>query len=161
MNKLIVAERELEDYREYRFEDKEKINKKKRNKRHNKNKSRNKMKSLFFSFIIFLACLFILNRYTQITHLKLEVSDLEKEVTGLEREKEDLVAELDSLKNVARIEEDARTKLGMDYPTEEQIVYVDVNEDIFENDNAETEFNVVMYFKNILNMVLGVILKIF
>src|SRR5699024_5539687 len=114
------------------------------------------LRFLMIVVMMFLVCMFILYRYSKITHLSYEVSNLEKEVTELNRERNDLSTELDSLKSVAKIEKDAKLQLGMDYPTEDQIVYLNVNEDIFNEKNVanNTDFNIVKYFKNVVDMVL-------
>ncbi len=159
---MIVAKEEVKDYREYYNEEKKLTNNKvlndKRDRRRKANKKKSKARLSFLKtvVIIFLICIFILNRYTKITRLNYEVSNLEKEVVELTREKEDLKTELEGLKNVAKIEKHAKLQLGMDYPTEEQIVSLNVKEDIFRDHNiaTETDFNVVKYFKNIVNMVL-------
>jgi len=46
----------------------------------------------------------------------------------LQKEKEDLMAELEAIKSLTRIEEEALVKLGMDYPTEDQVVYISVDD---------------------------------
>ena len=45
-------------------------------------------------------------------------------------------------------------KLGMVYPTKEQVVYVDVK-DMNQLDDAKNEFSLAGYFKNVANLVLG------
>ncbi|HLR35267.1 MAG TPA: septum formation initiator family protein [Tissierellales bacterium] len=161
MNKVIVAKKEVKDYREYYNEEKQLTNnkvlkdKKNRKKEINKKKSKEKLRFLKTIGLMFLVCVFILNRYTKITGLSYEVSNLETEVEELNREKEDLKTELDGLKAVAKIEKDAKLKLGMNYPTEDQIVNVDVKDDIFENKVAENkEFDVAKYLKNVVDKVL-------
>lgn len=160
MNKLIVAKKEALDYNEHYNREKELINNRikkdkiERRKEAKRRKSRAKLRFLGIVVLMFLVCMFILYRYSQITHLSYEVDNLQKEVTELNREKEDLKLELDSLKNVARIEKDAKLKLGMNYPTEDQIVYLNVN-DAFEEKNVakSTEFNIIKHIKNVVNMV--------
>ena len=102
--------------------------------------------------------LFILFRYANITKMKLEITEIQQQKIQLEKEKEDLLAELESIKSVTRIEEEALVKLGMDYPTEDQIVYVSVD-DIPLNDEVENgsveEFGLLGQLKNIVNLVLG------
>lgn len=159
---MIVAKKEVRDYREYYNEEKKQINNKVRNDRQKRRKeikqkkSRARLRFLMIVVMMFLVCMFILYRYSKITHLSYEVSNLEKEVTELNRERNDLSTELDSLKSVAKIEKDAKLQLGMDYPTEDQIVYLNVNEDIFNEKNVanNTDFNIVKYFKNVVDMVL-------
>ena len=117
-----------------------------------------KMFILGISVIGLALSLFILFRYANITKMKLEITEIQQQKIQLEKEKEDLLAELESIKSVTRIEEEALVKLGMDYPTEDQIVYVSLD-DIPLNDEVENgsvkEFGLLGQLKNIVNLVLG------
>ncbi len=54
--------------------------------------------------------------------------ELENEKYQLERDREDLFAELEVVKNSVKIEERAKINLGMDYPKDEQLVYLSIGE---------------------------------
>src|SRR5690554_12334 len=99
-----------------------------------------------------ILALFILYRYANITKIRLEITELEKQKIELEKEKENLVGELEAIKSSSKIEEDAIIKLGMDYPTEDQVVYVDIDELVFADElEGMKEFFIVKQFKNIVN----------
>lgn len=159
MNKLIVAKNELQEYDYEYYNRKNRKNQRKKNKKknkNNKNKSKNKLIFLGCSIMMLLTCLFILNRYVEITRLRLEVSNLDKEIVKLEKEKQDLVTELESVKNTNKVEEAAKVKLGMDYPNKQQIVYLDVDENIFEDCVEKAKgIDVGRYLKNIVNVVIS------
>ncbi|MBE6081912.1 MULTISPECIES: cell division protein FtsL [Tissierellales] len=155
MNKLLVAKKE-EKY--YYGEDRVYENKVQREKRKAKRKAqtRNKLKLFLYAFIFLAACLSILFRYTQLTQMRVEISKLESEKNTLEKEKQEKLSELEEVKNSAKIEEDATAKLGMNYPTEAQIVYLDVNENkLKEEQKEDSNVAVKKYFKNILSAIIN------
>jgi hypothetical protein len=81
---------------------------------------------------------------------------LESEKNTLEKEKQEKLSELEEVKNSAKIEEDATAKLGMNYPTEAQIVYLDVNENkLKEEQKEDSNVAVKKYFKNILSAIIN------
>ncbi|HHV26844.1 MAG TPA: hypothetical protein GXX63_06585 [Tissierellia bacterium] len=151
---MLVAKREENHYYEERNKKRKKI------KKNSKNKSNEKLKFLMGATIILLACLFVLLRYTHITQMRLENSKLESQKVELKKEKQDLMAELDRVKSDAKIEEDAKVKLGMDYPSEEQIVYISIDDKANDEDKllgeskSKEDFFIVDYFKNVMNMIL-------
>jgi len=107
---------------------------------------------LFFlgvSLIGLALSLFILYRYANITKMKLEITEMQQQKIQLQKEKEDLMAELEAIKSLTRIEEEALVKLGMDYPTE----------DLPLNDEKVSEsiekYDLLGQLKNIVNLVLG------
>ena len=88
--------------------------------------------------------------------MRLGITELEKKRIGLEREREDLIAELEGIKSSSKIEEEAVTKLGMDYPVEDQVVYLDVKDLYAENRNVGTdEIVIIKQLKNIASLVLS------
>ena len=92
--------------------------------------------------------------------MKLEITEIQQQKIQLEKEKEDLLAELEAIKSLTRIEEEAVIKLGMDHPTEEQIVYVSVDEfplNSESNNNSYEEYGLLGQLKNIVNLVLGLL----
>lgn len=153
---MLVTKRELDNYYEEEIdiiiEKEEKI----RNKKRKKAKSSSKLFAISLAVIILVLCLYILYGYTNITNMRLEISELEKQRYELERDKEDLIAQLETIKSSSTIEENAMVKLGMDYPTEEQLIYLsidqaDENYDIV----AEKEIPIAKQVINIFNFVLG------
>lgn len=145
---MLVAKKEEYYYDDYEINQKKKVvNQKKKN-------IKNKLNLLVSAFIILVVCLSLLVGYAYITEMRLEITKLENKKVEIEKEKQELLAKLDSLKSFDKIEEDARLKLGMVYPTEDQIVYVDVNEEAFDEKNSEAkDVAFIDYFKNVLNIV--------
>ncbi len=93
-----------------------------------KNNSLAKLTIMSIPMVILGIALSILFRYANITAVRQEITNLERQKVELEKVKLDLVADLEGIKSSVKIAEDAVTKLGMNYPTEGQIVYVSINE---------------------------------
>ena len=119
-----------------------------------KAKSSSKILAIMFAIIGLILCIYILNGYTNITKMKLEIMELENQRYELERDREDLIAKLEYIKNSAKIEENAKIKLGMDYPNEEQLVYLSI-EELDNGLDIESNKSLSEQFKNIFNLVLG------
>ncbi len=98
-----------------------------------KNNSFAKLIIMIIPMVFLGIALSILFRYANITEVRQEITKLERQKIELEKTKLDLVAELEGIKSSAKIAEDAITKLGMNYPTEGQIVYLSVNENNVEH----------------------------
>lgn len=130
--------REFSYYPEETFEVQEKQRKKVVRKK--KNNSVLKLFLLTIPFIILSISLLILSGYAKITTIRQELTELEREKVELEKTKMNLIADLEGIKSSGKIEEDAITKLGMDYPNDDQIVYitVNVNEDPIEQEEKLT-----------------------
>lgn len=128
---MIVTKKALEYYDQEQVDMEYEKQKRIREKQKRKRKKAQSMQKLIFIGIaiigLFLA-LYILQGYVNITKTRHEITELENQKLELNREKEDLISELEATKSPIKIEEDALTKLGMDYPTEDQIVYIDVKE---------------------------------
>lgn len=132
------------------------VKKKSKIKNRKKNNIKNKLKLFTSATMVLILCMLVLLRYADITKTRLEITKLESEKIELEKEREDLTAELDRVKSSIKIEEDAKTKLGMDYPTEDQIVYVSVEDQIDNIEVAKEEPLIVKYFKDVVNIVLKI-----
>lgn len=91
-----------------------------------KNNGLIKLCYLCLPIIIASICIFILFRYVNITQVRQEITALEYEKTELEKNKINLMGNLESLKSSPKIVDQAKTKLGMDYPESHQVVYIKV-----------------------------------
>jgi cell division protein FtsL len=132
---LLVA-KELSYYPTEALEVKEKPRKKTRKiqeKKKKKNNSLAKLTIMSIPMVILGIALSILFRYANITAVRQEITNLERQKVELEKVKLDLVADLEGIKSSVKIAEDAVTKLGMNYPTEGQIVYVSINDNKVEH----------------------------
>ncbi len=101
-----------------------------------KNNSLVKIFYLCVPIMICGICLFILFGYVNITQVRQEITKLEYEKSELEKNKINLIGDLESLKSSPNIAEQAKYKLGMDYPTKDQVVYVTVD---YASSNAKDE----------------------
>ena len=130
-----------------------------RKKRRKRARSAQKLLGTGFAVVGTILSLLILIGYLNITRINHEIAQLEEQKMELNREKEDLIAELEAIKSPAKLEEDALNKLGMDYPTEEQVVYLDVEELNFAEDGDYGDMGdqhlIVQRFKEVFNLLLG------
>ena len=83
-----------------------------------------KLGCLLFIFIIISGCLY---GYSEISKLKYEIGKLESELHKKNIEKDNIKVEVDILTTSKDIEKKANEKLGMNYPKESQIRYIEVN----------------------------------
>ncbi|QQY80532.1 hypothetical protein EDD65_102187 [Keratinibaculum paraultunense] len=155
---MVVANKQLEHYypeEEYIQKEKERIQKEKeyRKKRIKKKKSKSKFIAIIISIMSLAMCLLILYGYASMTKIRLDITELENQKVELIKEKEALVATLEAVKSSTKIEEEAITKLGMDYPTEEQIVYLDINDKFLTEE--EGDIKIVAQLKNVLNKIIS------
>lgn len=98
-----------------------------------------KLKAFGIALLTLFICLGILIRYAQMTQIKMEVSKLDKEISELSKHKIDISLELERIKESGWIEREAETRLGMMYPTNNQIVYVSVDDNYIDKDNIIEE----------------------
>jgi len=151
---LLVNKMEFDSYYQEEIETIIEKEEQRRAKKRKKAKSSSKILAIIFAIIGLILCIYILNGYTNITKMKLEIMELENQRYELERDREDLIAKLEYIKNSAKIEENAKIKLGMDYPNEEQLVYLSI-EELDNGLDIESNKSLSEQFKNIFNLVLG------
>ena len=86
-------------------------------------------KSMYFiiAIIFMLTSLFILFGYAKITAVRIDITNLERQKVELGKMKQDLIGELEGIKNTTKISEEAMYSLGMIYPKEGQVVYVSID----------------------------------
>ncbi|SDY43969.1 cell division protein FtsL [Proteiniborus ethanoligenes] len=121
---MLVAKKEVYSYYEDNNIDIKRTKKVTQNKKSN---SSAKIKFFAVAFLILFVCLGVLFRYAQITQIKMEISKLEKDIKTLNKHKVDISLDLERIKESGWIEKEAETRLGMIYPTNEQVVYIAVN----------------------------------
>ncbi|MCT4508544.1 MAG: cell division protein FtsL [Tepidibacter sp.] len=118
---------------EYKKKKKKQLKKKtqlnNKNKPKNK-KSRNKRKNLFY--ILFVAIILsivitFMYRYSVISGLNYDKRSLESELKNKKNEKRKLDLQLEELSRSGFIEKEAIERLNMNYPTEEQTVYINID----------------------------------
>lgn len=104
-----------------------------------------KIKAFLYALAMLIICLTILFRYTYITKVQIEISQLNNEINKLSEEKQELALELDELKDTRWIERQAMTKLNMRYPNDGEKFYVSVDKNIL--NNKETGQNTASIFE--------------
>jgi cell division protein FtsB len=88
----------------------------------------NKTSYILISICFLISSVFLLQRYSDIQMMRLEINQLQKQKQELNRQRDDLSAKLEGLKNNQEIEREAEDILGMIYPQKDQIVYIAVDE---------------------------------
>lgn len=157
---MLVAKKDLDYYPDQMEIEENKP--KKRNKKNNRRKKNSKVTSklivIGIAVVGLFLSLFILYRYVNLTKIQSDIIELEQQRIKLTKEKDALIAELEAIKSSSKIEEDAKVKLGMGKPTEEQIVYIDIEESILNNNSEPVEeFKFVNQLKNIINAAFGLL----
>lgn len=100
------------------------------NKKRINNKKRNKIfidsfKSTAMICIVFVLGIVTIYNYSLIIDKKQKINELNMEIEKLSKDIEKYSVALDSLKSSNDIEFIAKSKLGMDYPTRDQTVFMD------------------------------------
>ncbi len=112
----IVYEQEHLDYK----------SKKKRIKTKNKNRIViESFKNTAMVAITFVLGIIIIYNYAVITDKKMEINKINEEISALNNDIDEYNVSLESIKNTNKIEEMAKTYLGMNYPTRKQTVFID------------------------------------
>ena len=113
------------------------------NKRYNiyKNQILNNKPFIFTVAIVTIVFVAILILYSQIAGLDREILKQKAEIDELNKTKITLVGEIKAVKSSEQIAEEAMYKLGMVYPSEDQIVYIDSGE---EKNLADINYNVFL-----------------
>ena len=79
--------------------------------------------------IVIMVFAAVLIMYSQIAGLDREILKQKAEIEELNKTKTTLVGDIKAVKSSAQIAEEAMYKLGMVYPSEDQIVYIDSGEE--------------------------------
>ncbi len=83
-----------------------------------------KVKFITFSIALMGACITLLLMYAKTSSMKYDILRLDKEIIELEEQKQALEIQLEKIKESGVIENIAISELGMQYPTNNQIVYL-------------------------------------
>ena len=117
----------------YDYDDQQEL-KPKNKKRVIKKKKRNKItlgviKNWLLVITMFGLGIFIIYNYATITEKKMAINELEDEIVSLNNEIDSYNIFLESLNNTNKIENMAKSYLGMNYPTRKQTVFLNVTYD--------------------------------
>ncbi|WP_425446981.1 septum formation initiator family protein [Dethiothermospora halolimnae] len=134
---MLVAKKDSTSYLDNNQNPEKPKRMKKKNKYNRKNRVGIKLKVFIYAIVMLIFCLSILLRYAQITGIRYEISEIDTNISKLERKKQNLIVKLDEIKESDWIEKEAKEKLEMVYPTENQVVYLDINNNSSEVAKAE------------------------
>lgn len=76
---------------------------------------------------VFAFSILLLTRFMAITEVKHRVNSLQNQIEKLETEKEKLRVEVEKVSKSGWIENEAKTRLDMDYPSSDQMMYININ----------------------------------
>jgi cell division protein FtsL len=143
-NEAIAYEQEYLDYNP----------KKKRIKTKNKNRIViESFKNTAMVAITFVLGILIIYNYAVITDKKMEINKINEEIIALNNDIDKYNVSLESIKNTNKIEEMAKTYLGMNYPTRKQTVFIDFA-------YGQTEENTNLPIEKSQNQLYGLIDKV-
>ncbi|MGI6425473.1 MAG: cell division protein FtsL [Tepidanaerobacteraceae bacterium] len=123
MNKVVVAEKDLQ--RQYYYREQQEIYRRSKTKQQTKPKQRStyKIVNIVRLVIIALLAFLLLSRYAFLSESQYRLNNLQSEIQNIEFQNERLRVEIAKLKSVARIEDIAKNKLNMKEPGNQQIIF--------------------------------------
>ncbi|MGO1469105.1 MAG: hypothetical protein ACTHW2_03690 [Tissierella sp.] len=129
---MLVAKSELNDYEaqplyDEKEEERKIIKKNRAIRRRRKQKMLFKLSCIFFATMLTITSLFILRGYSNISEIRMNITNLERRKNELEQTKNSMVSELEEAKSSIKISEEAMYKLSMDYPSKDQVVYLSLD----------------------------------
>lgn len=96
---------------------------------------KNKKKPLFITLVIvMIISIGVTISLAGLSGLDKDINNLDGQIAELEKTKQALIGEVSEIKSSSDIEKEAIYKLGMVYPREEQIVYIDLSKNKEEKD---------------------------
>ncbi|MCD1147192.1 cell division protein FtsL [Peptoniphilus sp. KCTC 25270] len=110
--------------------------KKKTTYRSNRGRNSSGMGIYFFAIAVALLCIggATYSLRSDIGHLDNALAQQEKSMKEMDKTKRALLSEMDTIKNSEDLMDKAKFQLGMVYPDESQLVYIEVNEKTEKND---------------------------
>jgi len=120
VNKVVVAERELQRRSFYR----EEAYQREIHRRQQKSHSNHKLRYILRLAVIALLLFAVLYRFSVITEYQYRIEKLQSEIEDISMQNERLRVEIASLKSIARIEDIAINKLNMKEPDNRQFIYL-------------------------------------
>lgn len=123
MNKVVVAERELQRRNFYRENAYQKEISRQRKTTPSNHKLRYILRLIAIALLFFLP----LYRFSVISESQYRLEKLQSEIKDINMQNERLKVEIAKLKSIARIEDIAKNKLNMKEPENQQIIYLNAN----------------------------------
>lgn len=91
--------------------------------------AKDKSRLLGLTVIVGLLCIALIVMAAYSAQVKYNINGVLSSTDSLQGEIENLSVELNAASNITTVEEKAKTRLGMVYPTADQITYLDAQED--------------------------------
>ncbi len=99
----------------------------KKNKKKKKNYRFEKILIIGTLGIVLVFSMLLLKRFMDITEAKHRVNSLQNQIVRLETEKEKLRVEVETVSRSGWIESEAKSRLEMIYPTQDQVIHININ----------------------------------
>lgn len=124
---MVLAEKEsVYSYEQIKEKQQPKV-KKNRNKKPKKSYKVEKAVLIISLVTIFIFSVLVLTRFLAITEVKYRVNSLQYQIEDLKLEKEKLKIEVEKVSKSRWVEEEAKAKLDMDYPSQNQMIYINID----------------------------------
>jgi cell division protein FtsL len=108
-----------------------------------KPKRKGLVSTLFILISMFAIFSFVISRYAIICSAGNDISDIKTQMSEMQKKADELKVEITEKMDMGTVQEIAKDKLKMDFPTSEQIVYLDIDEKgqktVSEDDKAENQ----------------------
>ncbi|MDP2891996.1 MAG: hypothetical protein Q8O09_02530 [Bacillota bacterium] len=91
--------------------------------------ARKKVRAFIAVVLVFGACAGLVARYAQMTQMNEEVNTLKTQLAEEQRKLGSLKLDLTLATDLDKISQVALNELGMDYPKDDQIIYIDLDQD--------------------------------
>jgi len=117
-----------------------------------KRKTGTRMKTVLWVAFIFAAFFLVTSRYSNLTKLNYEISDIKSNLEQQKSINSALRVELDQKTNIMTVRHLAETELGMSEPANSQLIYITVpraNKVVVEQETPETSEKTIGFIENI------------
>lgn len=152
---MLVAKKQIQEY-DINIEEPKFRKKTKQKEKNTTIATKSKVKLVALSVVVLGVCLGILLLNAYVSQLKYELLSLNKSKEELIEEKSLLEIKIDKMKQSDWIEQAAISQLGMSYPTQDQIIYVSLD-NINEGVKNELQVGKTTFFKSTLNKLIGLV----
>ncbi len=104
-------------------------------------KTRARVKIFVAVVLVFGICAGLVTRYAQLAVLNTEINSLDAELKKEQANLETLELQKTYATNLSEIEKNAQTKLGMDFPKQDQVIYIQLQQGNDTAQNTDTAGN--------------------
>lgn len=124
-----------------------------------KRKPHYKFKKIMLAVLLCSIAISVTYRYVIITRINYEINKMEKELITINGNNQNLNVKVAETENLSKIEKIARSKLHMHEPTEENIIYVNINNYNVAKTKPIEKSNRDMNFNTFFLKIFGVIIR--